>query len=405
MAIRLRSAAAVRTMRQPRVFLVEDDDDSRGLIAAWLQQSCRQVIESATPHLDFGDDLQPQDVFLIDLSLQDGDGLVLIERLAERRFEGAIVLMSAFPEKVIHTVKEIALQRGLCGPSVLKKPFTHEQLLRSMHLAAAGDRSRIKNPRVGPTDLLADLLDERRLLFHYQPIVCAWTGALHGVESLARGRRADGQIISAAPAIEVGGVEDLRRLTRKAVADAIHLWRLLASGGVRCRVSVNMPSSQLNFAEFEGLLPGGRDEREVRDALTFEITETESFARKSETRVLVTQKVLQGYHFSLDDFGVGASNLDRLADLPFQELKIDRRFVDGCADARFKRAVCRNAVEIARETQAKVVVEGVERQADLECLREMGVDRVQGYLVAKPMNRAALTNWLSEYDASRLISK
>ena len=151
------------------------------------------------------------------------------------------------------------------------------------------------------------------------------------------------------------------------------------------------------------LLRGHESGVQAREALTFEITETEDFAEITEAKLLVTQKVLQGYRFALDDFGVGASNLDRLAELPFQELKIDRRFVHGCADTRFKRAVCRSAIEIARETQAKVIVEGVEREADLAYLRELGVDRVQGYLIAKPMNKAALTSWLGNYDSTRLI--
>jgi EAL domain-containing protein (putative c-di-GMP-specific phosphodiesterase class I) len=216
-----------------------------------------------------------------------------------------------------------------------------------------------------------------------------------------RARRQDDAVRSAAPEIEAGSVRDLRRLTRKAMADAVHLSRLLASGGVRCRVSVNILSSQLNSADFEALLSCHTEQRELRDAITFEVTETEEFAKKNEAKLLVTQKVLQGYRFALDDFGVGASNLDRLADLPIQELKIDRRFVDGCADRSFNRAVCRSAIEIARETQARVVAEGVEREADLACLREMGVDWVQGYLVAKPMNRAALTTWLTSGESAR----
>ena len=400
MAMRLRSATAVRTISHSRVFLVEDDYDSRSLIAAWLQQGYGEVIEAATPHFDFGGHLRPQDIFVIDLSLEDGDGLTLIERLAERRFEGAIVLTSAFPERVIQNVQEIAVQRGLCAPSVLKKPFTRDQLLVSMQAATVAGRSGDAVRRVVATDRLGDIIDQRRLLFHYQPIVCARTGALRGLEALARCRRSDGEVRSAASEIEAANVEDLRRLTQKAMSDAMHVSRRLAWAGLRCRISINMPSSQLNFSEFEDLLRSQENKVEVRDALTFEITETDEFAQKSETKRLVTQKVLQGYRFALDDFGVGASNLDRLAELPVQELKIDRRFVHGCSEIRFNRAVCRSAIEIAREVQAKVVVEGVEREADLACLREMGIDHVQGHLVAKPMNRAALTTWLAGYDAT-----
>jgi CheY-like chemotaxis protein len=186
MALRSRYAVALRTVAEKRVFVVEDDDDSRSLIAAWLQEGHRHVIEAATPDLDFDGDLHQQDVFLIDLCLREGDGLTLIERLAERQFDGAIVLMSAFPEKVIHNVRELAISRGLCAPNVLQKPFTHDQLMTSIHAAADCGRGTVTPPGDEPTERLGDLMDERRLFFHYQPIVCALTGALHGVESLAR---------------------------------------------------------------------------------------------------------------------------------------------------------------------------------------------------------------------------
>ena len=98
---------------------------------------------------------------------------------------------------------------------------------------------------------LGDLIDERRLLFHFQPIVCARSGLLQGLEALARIRGLDGEVRSAAPDIKAANAEDLRSLTRKAIGEAMHVSRCLAWAGTVCRISVNLPSSQLTFGEFE----------------------------------------------------------------------------------------------------------------------------------------------------------
>jgi EAL domain-containing protein (putative c-di-GMP-specific phosphodiesterase class I) len=71
--------------------------------------------------------------------------------------------------------------------------------------------------------------------------------------------------------------------------------------------------------------------------------------------------------------------------LPFVEIKVDRKFVTGCADDRLKQTVCHQILDLAGGYGATTVAEGVEAKADFIAVREMGFDLVQGFLFAKPM--------------------
>ena len=70
---------------------------------------------------------------------------------------------------------------------------------------------------------------------------------------------------------------------------------------------------------------------------------------------------------------------------PFVEIKVDRKFVAGCAENALKQMVCRQILDLADTVGARTVAEGVETRADFEYVREMGFGMVQGSLVAKPM--------------------
>jgi len=80
-------------------------------------------------------------------------------------------------------------------------------------------------------------------------------------------------------------------------------------------------------------------------------------------------------------------------DFAFAEIKLDRFFVDGCADDTLRRVACRQIVEFAQASGVRTVAEGVERRNDYVVLREIGVDQIQGFLMAKPMTAQKLARF------------
>jgi EAL domain-containing protein (putative c-di-GMP-specific phosphodiesterase class I) len=79
-------------------------------------------------------------------------------------------------------------------------------------------------------------------------------------------------------------------------------------------------------------------------------------------------------------------SLTGLCNFPFVELKVDRKFVTGCAEDRLNQSICRRILDLAAGYGARTVAEGVETWADFIAAREMGFDLVQGFLFAKPMS-------------------
>lgn len=156
-------------------------------------------------------------------------------------------------------------------------------------------------------------------------------------------------------------------------------------------ISINVPSNFLQRSRFTSVLP--LIERSSVP-ITIEVSELGAFADPSEARRVTTSGVLRGLRFSLDDFGTLNSNIDRFVQLPFDELKLDRAYVSGCAEDPIRDTVCRAAIELAHTRNATIVAEGVETAADFARMRELGVDRVQGYFFSRPLALPALTDWI-----------
>src|SRR3546814_3938840 len=95
----------------------------------------------------------------------------------------------------------------------------------------------------------------------------------------------------------------------------------------------------------------------------------------------------EGIRIAIDDFGTGYSNLSRLKELPVDRVKIDRTLVRDIVDSPEARMICSADIGVIQELGLEVVVEGVERQEQMELLRIIGCSIFQGYLFAMPSDR------------------
>ncbi len=118
--------------------------------------------------------------------------------------------------------------------------------------------------------------------------------------------------------------------------------------------------------------------------LTFEIVETEDVADTAHLLRIVAEYRRQGFKIALDDFGTAHSGLSRLADLRPDIVKLDRAVVRDCDSDRTRLAIVRGMVALAAEIGIKLVVEGVERAAEVAALRAVGVRYIQGFYFARP---------------------
>lgn len=158
---------------------------------------------------------------------------------------------------------------------------------------------------------------------------------------------------------------------------------------------VDKPSLVSNFAEIvrrRGIDP---------QRLTVEITETSGVQNRPAARHNLAQLRAMGFRLSIDDFGTGEASLSYLAELPSDELKLDRRFVSQITTCDRNRKIVSSTIGLAHALGQVVVAEGIEDAATFELLRSMDCDHGQGYWIGRPVPLAELISRLSEAGRTR----
>jgi EAL domain-containing protein (putative c-di-GMP-specific phosphodiesterase class I) len=128
--------------------------------------------------------------------------------------------------------------------------------------------------------------------------------------------------------------------------------------------------------------------------VTLEVTETGVMKDLATALEVLTRLRLKGYELSIDDFGIGYSSFEQLDRIPFTEMKLDRNFVSKGTTDTTARAILQGSMDMAQRMALSTVAEGVQTETDLELVRTLGCDRVQGYLIARPMPTTELIAWL-----------
>lgn len=121
------------------------------------------------------------------------------------------------------------------------------------------------------------------------------------------------------------------------------------------------------------------------DSLELEVTESMTMSSPAEAIVMMGALAQHGHSMSIDDFGTGYSSLAYLKLFPVSTLKIDRTFVKDIETDTNDASICDIIVLLAHKLGMSVIAEGVETEAQLKFLRSIGCEKIQGYLVCKPL--------------------
>ena len=239
---------------------------------------------------------------------------------------------------------------------------------------------------------------------HYQPQICAASGAVCGVEALARWRHPAAGMIPPLKFIpvaeETGMIEALGEWVLDEACRQQAAWQAQGIGGVR--MAVNISAKQLRSP----LLVERVREIMARHGIgsgQLELEVTESVAMDNPARAIDQLTALRalGVELAIDDFGTGYSSLAYLKLLPIQALKLDRAFVRDIETDENDAAISAATLALAHNLGLKVVAEGVETEAQRAFLVDHGCDLLQGYLFSRPLPAAEATAFLRQ---SRLLS-
>jgi len=239
---------------------------------------------------------------------------------------------------------------------------------------------------------LADLSDLQRgiaedeLVLHYQPKVDLGTGATTGAEALVRWQHpTDGLIqpLSFIPFAEKTGL--IKPLTWRVIDLALRQARQWRQSGVDLPVAVNISARMLHSPDLVGHIIGALDWYELPPAsLTVEVTESAMMTNPSSGLDVLTRLRAEGVHISVDDFGSGHSSLAYLRDLPANELKIDRSFVQDVTKDGKHATIVRAIIDLAHTLSLRVVAEGIEDTDTCQLLKSLQCDEGQGYYLGRP---------------------
>ncbi|ODU48681.1 MAG: diguanylate cyclase [Thiobacillus sp. SCN 63-374] len=249
-------------------------------------------------------------------------------------------------------------------------------------------------------------LERDEFLFHYQPKLNLETGRIQGVEALIRWNHPGKGLLSPAVFLELleesGGIVKVGRTLLRSACFQTASWH--AAGFVDLDVAVNISGKEF----WHGNLV--TDVREALEqsglpphSLHLELTEG-IFMQDVEAAVsLILALKALGVAVAIDDFGTGYSSLAHLKRFPLDILKIDRYFVKDIPHAPINEALISSILALCRGLKLGTVAEGVENREQLDVLRKLGCQIVQGYFISRPVPAdeiAALLDrdWLREFD-------
>lgn len=226
---------------------------------------------------------------------------------------------------------------------------------------------------------------KRQYLMYLQPKYSIAKNEIIGAEALVRWKHPERGMIypdQFIPIIEENGF--IRKVDYYIWEEACRfIGRCRAEGFADCPISVNVSRAHLRDDECIWILDDMIRKNGIpRKLLELEITETVDDQQVSSKAFQLKE---EGYKLLMDDFGSGYSSLNILLETPFDVIKLDKKFMENMMVSGKGRLILEQVVSMANKLELGLLAEGVETREQVELLRNIGCDQVQGYYYAKPM--------------------
>lgn len=237
-------------------------------------------------------------------------------------------------------------------------------------------------------DSMESALAEEQFHVYFQPKYRLSDGALSGAEALVRwkhpewGMQSPGEFI---PLIEKNGfITKLDQYIWSKTCSIMRKWEEVGYASIP--VSVNVSRADIYNTDIIDILQDILKKYNLPpEKLHLEITESAYTENPSQIIETVYRLRELGFVIEMDDFGTGYSSLNMLNQMPIDILKLDMKFIESETTRFLEHGIIKFIMDLARWMDLSVVAEGVETREQLERLREIGCDYVQGYFLARPM--------------------
>jgi PAS domain S-box-containing protein len=240
-----------------------------------------------------------------------------------------------------------------------------------------------------------------RLFLQYQPIVDLQTNHICGFEALAR---FNSEKFGRVPPLEFIPIAEKTKLIlplgHEIIVQAVHfLKRLKLCGYPEVAISINISAIQLMKSGFVQRFCKTIEEMQVNPAyITLEITESMFASDYQEINNILGELKACGIRIAIDDFGTGYSSLARERELNVNSLKIDKYFIDKLLVLEPDKTITGDIISMGHKLGHCVVAEGVEYEKQRQYLKDHGCDKIQGYLISRPLDENAAIELLEKYN-------
>ncbi len=275
----------------------------------------------------------------------------------------------------------------MCDRARIAKDYIQDEYVKPYAIYDQG----MRNSYMKRNDALRDLsnaIENDEFKVFYQPVYDPFTGKIASAEALIRWKRDDGTMVS--PGVFVPALEENGRISQVDLFVERSVLSFLEKRYKRGEfiVPVSMNMSQMDFFDKDMMASVLLDVSNAdlpMDYTRFEVTETAySLVANNNRNVLLDMKNI-GVKFYLDDFGSGYSSFSTIRDYDFDIVKLDMGFVQKIGTTPKADAVIQAIINMAHAIGSHVVAEGAETKEQVDALREMGCDYIQGYYFSKPL--------------------
>ncbi|OCC14900.1 diguanylate cyclase/phosphodiesterase (GGDEF & EAL domains) with PAS/PAC sensor(s) [Dissulfuribacter thermophilus] len=263
----------------------------------------------------------------------------------------------------------------------------------ALHIFTPQMNEKIKR-RIQLEEKLHKALENEEFRIFFQPKINIKSGRIEGAEALIRWQNDQGDLVSPGEFIsiaeETGLIISIGEWVLEKVCSQVRLWR---QQGIDIHVAINLSPRQFRDKELVKKIHRVVSSNGIpADCIALEITEGVVMDDEENAISLLRRFKEIGIRLSMDDFGTGYSSLYYLKQFPIDELKIDRSFVMGIPDKQDSKAITTAIISLAKSLRLETVAEGVETEEQLEFLKRLNCDMVQGYLFSPPIPAEEFTN-------------
>lgn len=392
-------------MSELRFLVLEDHAFQRAVVVGTLHRiGHRKVLEAADGHEALGLLRMhgPVDIALCDMRMMGMDGLMFLRKAGEAGLVRAVVIISELAPDLRRAVERILVLQDFRLLGSIEKPLEPQVLEKILRQYQAGPEqlvggSSLQTLQPSEQDIRRGF-QRQEFRAYFQPKMSLESGECLGAEVLGRWVRSDGGVLSPRefmPVIERCGLLDA--LFAELLEQGLGMQGMIQGCGGSFRLSFNLDGSQLvDQRLFDHLRLALQRHSLPATGLTMGLTENALMQASAASLENMVRLRMMGCGLAIDDFGVGYSSLERLCQMPFNEIKLDASFIRNMMQQPRYRAVIRSTLKLARELEMSVIAEGIDSEALLNCVKHIGCDIGQGYYYARPMNSAELMGWLLE---------